>query len=98
MVGGHERKPSWYQRYESKRAGRDVSISDDQMKTTIGMDKEQLLLWSKARPGVGENQVSRWAMGQTAGFNGGYAGLLACIRFVFISHKARLFVFCNWMS
>lgn len=73
-------KKSLYQRYVDYKTGRNVQISDEDMKKYTGMTKAELQEWAKDRPGVAGNQAAgKLAMGGATGFGGyetsqGYGG------------------------
>jgi hypothetical protein len=74
------KKKSLYQRYRDAKTGRNVQISDADLKKYTGMTKSELGEWSKDRPGVGGNQLAgKLAMGPASGLGGletaqGYGG------------------------
>jgi len=56
-----ERKKSWlgekYSKYHAAKTGRDVVISDEDLKKYTGKDRKELKEWADGRKGVGENQI-----------------------------------------
>ncbi|KAK3935884.1 hypothetical protein QBC46DRAFT_40791 [Diplogelasinospora grovesii] len=73
-------KKSWYQRYMDAKTGRNVKISDEDLKKYTGMTKAELEEWAKDRPGVAANQpAGKLTVGPATGFGGyetahGYGG------------------------
>ncbi|KEF63846.1 uncharacterized protein A1O9_01824 [Exophiala aquamarina CBS 119918] len=58
---GEERKKSWlgekYSKYHAAKTGKDVVLSDEELKKYTGKDRKELNEWAEGRKGVGENQV-----------------------------------------
>lgn len=74
------KKKSLYQRFVDAKTGRNVHISDEDMRKYTGMTRAELREWSQDRPGVAGNQpAGKLAMGPVSGLGGlataeGYGG------------------------
>ncbi|KIW09201.1 uncharacterized protein PV09_00129 [Verruconis gallopava] len=53
------RRRSWYEKY--KEMTKNKSISDEDMKRVLGMNRAELEQWAKDRPGIGPRQESQFA-------------------------------------
>jgi hypothetical protein len=88
-----ERRRSWYERYAANKMKADKSISDEDMKKVIGMDRAELAEWSKDKP-VGPRQESLYAgnVGYLSGRDGGrdmWRALCSCYRTAAFPRKAN---------
>lgn len=64
-------KKSWYKRYEDAKTGRNVQISDEDLKKYTGKSKAEIDQWAKDRPGVGVNQLAgKLTVGGATGLGG----------------------------
>jgi hypothetical protein len=54
--GTQEEKKSWYARYQDKKRGK--PIDNEELQKHLGMNKEQLEIWARDRPGVGRSQLA----------------------------------------
>ncbi|KAG9250316.1 uncharacterized protein F5Z01DRAFT_753730 [Emericellopsis atlantica] len=67
--GTQEEKKSWYARYHDKKRGK--PIDDEELQKHLGMNKEELKIWARDRPGVGKNQLAGSAgKGSMSGLGG----------------------------
>lgn len=53
-----DRKPSFYRRYQDRKAGRHVRYTDEQLVAATGKTREELKAWAEGREGVGGRQQS----------------------------------------